>query len=70
MKIKLKKDIYKLEAIKEACKKYQEAGIAEFKCKKKEDEVVVVIDKINDVDKSILRDEFLNYLISEMKDYL
>lgn len=65
MVIKFNKKIYSLKAIKLAIKDYQE--LADFNLEKKGKYIQVKLTKIDKEFKSVIKEEFCNYILSLMK---
>ena len=62
--IKIKKEIYSLEAVKRAVEEFK--NLAEFKINDSADYLEVQIDKIDNEYKGVLKDEFSNYVLGLM----
>ena len=65
MIINFDKQFYKLPAIKEAIKAYE--NLAMFKQKELKDKIEVKIDNIDPKFKDVLKDEFCNYVLAKSK---
>jgi len=66
MTINLDKDFYKLSAIKGAIRAYK--GLADFKIGRDKKNYKITIQKINPGLGDVIGDEFLNYVLAEMKN--
>ncbi len=65
MKIKLSKDLYKKRPIEKTCKVYQQAGLGEFELVEKKNYFFVEVSGVDKKDQKEVKNEFLNYVISE-----
>ncbi len=67
MTINFNKKIYTLKAIKESVKAYNE--LADFNIDKNKNEIKVEITNIDkEINKELFKDEFCNYVLSEIKN--
>ena len=66
MIINLDKGFYKLPAIKRAIEAYQ--GLADFKVRSEKKNYNIILDRVSPEIKKIVEDEFLNYVLAEMKN--
>ena len=66
MTINLNKDFYRLPAIKKAIRAYR--SLADFKVTGDGGKYKIVIQKVNPEVASVIEDEFLNYVLAEMKN--
>lgn len=69
MKIILDKNLYSIEAIKNTINAYQNEGIGDFAIKEKGDSFVIEGSNIEEDMKEEIKNEFCNFLVSEMKNY-
>ena len=70
MKIKFSKHFYKKEAIINAKKAYEEAGVGSFEVVDKDGDIEVTAQGINKEAKEFVKKEFNNYVLSEMKELI
>jgi len=63
--IRFNKNLYNLKSIKLAIKEYQ--NLADFSLRQKNNYIEVVLKKINLEVRSIIKDEFCNYILFLMK---
>ena len=66
MTITFNKHFYKLPAIKKAIKAYK--NLAKFGIKEEKNKIKVELSKIDKDVKNIIKDEFCNYVLAEMKN--
>jgi hypothetical protein len=69
MKIKLSKKLYKKKPIEDTCKTYKEAGLGDFKMLEKEDYFLIEATDVEGEWEEI-KNEFLNYVISESQSII
>lgn len=70
MKIKFQNNLYRKEAISEAIKAYSGSGIADFNLEKKSSYFEVEIDMKVEFPEDYFKNEFCNYVLSEMKSLI
>ncbi len=66
MTIVFNKGFYKLSAVKKAIKAYK--NLAKFGTKEEKNKIKVELSKIDKDVKNIIKDEFSNYVLAEMKN--
>jgi hypothetical protein len=66
MIVKFSKKFYNLKAIEKSIKTYQ--GLGSFHLKKDKDDIMVEITDIDNNFKNVLKDEFCNYVLSELRN--
>ncbi len=66
MIIAVNKNFYKLPAIKRTIEAYR--GLADFKVKNEGGDYKIILEKVDPEAKEVIEDEFLNYVLAEMKN--
>ncbi len=67
MVISFSKKLYKKKAIKKSADAYKELAL--FQIKEVENEIKVEVKMLEELDESLFKDEFCNYVMSEIQEF-